>query len=270
MSLAPQFVPLVDSSGLHDLPTVAAQPANRTTVLELHHSEELFGRVVPLGQNSISWPSRTMHSKTSWEREQTVLNKLLQTPILNVGDEKVLISHLWKLRNRSAHLPSMESEVGQDGSDRPENVGSWDQSRQSLWETALGDVWDKRARSASFSQGAFLYLEHARYLLSEQRVEAARSVLARGAKHYPNDTKLSRLLRAISPGQVSKKNRRTHNKKKEMEWLAKHGEEYRGRWVAIAEGELLASSVKLESLLSQIRPQRQSERLPLIQFISSE
>ncbi|MDD9992727.1 MAG: hypothetical protein OXP75_13085 [Rhodospirillales bacterium] len=197
------------------------------------------------------------------------MNKLLQTPVLSAGEKKVFTSHFWKIRNRSAHLPGKKSEVVQNEAERQENVGSSDQSGHSPWEIALEDVWDRRLRSPSVSPGVFLYLEHARHLLSEQRVDAARIVLARGAKRYPNDTKLSRLLRAISPGRVSKKNRRTDNKKKEMEWLAKHGEEYRGQWVAIAEGELLASSVKLETLLSQIRPRRQSKRLPLIQFISS-
>ena len=226
MNLAPQFVLLLDSSGLRDLPTVVTYDETLQADFKLRHPEKSFGNFVPLPQQTISWTIRMDLGKKNWEKQKLYLEELLGTPNISVSDRDVFHSYLSRVRNTTVHHPIVEIEPHQENAGLEEYVVALSRPRHSLWADTLVDVSKISPRLPSFTQGAFLYLEHARHLLSERQIGAARHVLARGVKRYPDDGKLSKLLRAITPGHVTKKTRKTENRKREMRWLAKHGEKY--------------------------------------------
>ena len=117
---------------------------------------------------------------------------------------------------------------------------------------------------------AFMYLEHARRLLNQHNVGEARGVLRRGAECHPEDDKIGGLLRAISRGRASRKTGVTKGRSQEIDWLKRHGQTFRGKWVAVRGDRLVASAGDLTELLANIQAQEDTADLPLIQYLSPE
>ena len=89
--------------------------------------------------------------------------------------------------------------------------------------------------------------------MNEQRIQDACSTLQRGADLYPKDKKIAHLLRAISPGRVTNVKGTAPNRSKEVAWIRRHGNKYRGQWVAINGDDLLATATSLNTLLKKIQ-----------------
>ena len=109
------------------------------------------------------------------------------------------------------------------------------------------------SQKSSAGSQPFVFLEQAKSLLNEQRIQDACSTLQRGADLYPKDNKIAHLLRAISPGRVTNVKGTAPNRSKEVAWIRRHGNKYRGQWVAINGDDLLATATSLNTLLKKIQ-----------------
>jgi len=53
----------------------------------------------------------------------------------------------------------------------------------------------------------------------------------------------------------------------DYQWIGDHAKDYRGQWVALDNGQLLAAAASLRELLDRVKPLR-SEHRPLLHEIS--
>lgn len=77
----------------------------------------------------------------------------------------------------------------------------------------------------------------------------ARDLAAQGVTRHPENTRLQRLARVLAPPRV------LHNDappqsglRANRDWLVAHGNQYRGRWVALRQGQLLGVADSLTAL----------------------
>jgi hypothetical protein len=71
----------------------------------------------------------------------------------------------------------------------------------------------------------------------------ARDVAARGAQRYPNHAELQKMARILAPPRTVRRDVPTDRSwAANRAWPVAHGEAYRGQWVALKEGELLAAA----------------------------
>ena len=130
--------------------------------------------------------------------------------------------------------------------------------------------WNFESQKSNHGQKAFVLLAQAKKLLIEQRIQDARRILQSGTHQYPKDTGIARLLRAISPGQVTKVKSETANGNQEIAWIRQHGKKYQGKWIAVRNSELLASSRTLKSLLDKLKQLKGKVEPVTIQYIVPE
>lgn len=145
------------------------------------------------------------------------------------------------------------------------------QSSISYWNPLQAELnWNSQSQVSNRGHKAFELLAEAKRLLNEQRIGDARSTLKFGARLCPNNKEITRLLRAVSPGQVIKIKSTKANPKREIAWLRQHGENYRGQWLAISGDELLASASTLKSVLEKLKQRKGMDEPSLIQYIVPE
>jgi hypothetical protein len=81
----------------------------------------------------------------------------------------------------------------------------------------------------------------------------ARNLALEGAKRYPSHAELQKMAYILAPPKVTVSTRPPDpSAKGNMAWLKKHWDEYRGRWVALRGGELLAVADSLDGLIEQV------------------
>jgi len=102
-----------------------------------------------------------------------------------------------------------------------------------------------------------------RSLLAEGRILEAVRLLEEAGDLVPPDSKIRKVL---SPPTIKLSDRRDVDRTPEFRWLDTHEVEYQGKWVALVEDELVASSDTLKELLVQI-DQLQFARRPLIHHL---
>mgnify|MGYP006272214089 CR=1 FL=1 len=82
---------------------------------------------------------------------------------------------------------------------------------------------------------------------------AAWKIATEGLKHFPEHKELQKYAYILAPTKVTSVNRGGHPEiGADHEWMKKHRLEYRGRWVAIKNGQLLASGKNLDEIVDQI------------------
>jgi hypothetical protein len=87
---------------------------------------------------------------------------------------------------------------------------------------------------------------------------AARQLANRGAEYYPDSGELQRYARVLAPPRVVAANLPPDPATQaNRDWLVSHGPQFRGKWVAVGNGELLGMANVLEELTEQfgIRPE---------------
>jgi len=84
--------------------------------------------------------------------------------------------------------------------------------------------------------------------------QAAWELANQGLKQFPNHTELQKYARILAPPKItSSVDRGGHPEiKANRDWLKHNRIEYRGRWVAIKNGELLTSGENLDEIVKQI------------------
>lgn len=111
---------------------------------------------------------------------------------------------------------------------------------------ALKEVsWQGRP-ATDFIRAVHLALEAGAHL-------AARKLSAEGAEFHPNDSELQKYARVLAPPKVISTDVPPNpSQGTNLEWLKAHGEQYRGKWVAVKDGQLLGSADSLKELTAQV------------------
>ena len=82
---------------------------------------------------------------------------------------------------------------------------------------------------------------------------AARNLSARGSARFPDHAELQKYARILAPPKVVTRNISPRSDwTADRAWLMKHGDDYRGRWVALHDGELMSVANTLRSLTEQV------------------
>jgi Family of unknown function (DUF5678) len=105
--------------------------------------------------------------------------------------------------------------------------------------------------------------ERIRSLVEEGRILEARDLLKEAGDQVPAESNLGRIL---GPPRVSKSDLLDVDRSPEFLWLKKHAHEYQGKWVALVEENLVASSTTLKELLARL-DQLQFEQEPLLHHL---
>lgn len=111
------------------------------------------------------------------------------------------------------------------------------------------------------------YRERIRELVEQDRVGAARTLLAEALERGDHDEDLSRWREILAPARVRKSTKEPDfDRSPEVHWLTQHGSEYQGQWVALLGSELLAHSKSLEEVVVALEKDKPSRR-PLLHYI---
>jgi hypothetical protein len=81
---------------------------------------------------------------------------------------------------------------------------------------------------------------------------AARHVAGEGMKYYPGEVEIQEYARLFAPAKVLLDSVHSSNQNANIAWLKAHGGEYRGKWVALKDGQFLGAEVKLKELIQKI------------------
>ncbi|MEW5986556.1 MAG: hypothetical protein AB1791_07990 [Chloroflexota bacterium] len=116
----------------------------------------------------------------------------------------------------------------------------------SAFVTAVKAVdWDSRP-AADFVRAVYLALNAGAHL-------TARHLAMAGAARFPDHAELQKMAYILAPPKatVSKSGPHPENKGN-MAWLKENWDTYRGRWVALRGGQLLAVADSLDGLVAQV------------------
>jgi hypothetical protein len=83
--------------------------------------------------------------------------------------------------------------------------------------------------------------------------KAARALIAEGRRRLPDDewiAKAEHVMAAPTARVVS--SRPDRNPRADLEWLDAHADEYRGQWVALANGRFVAAAPSIELLAAEV------------------
>jgi len=97
------------------------------------------------------------------------------------------------------------------------------------------------------------YIKAIKLALSAAAYLKARLLATDGAKRYHEDAKLQKYAHVLAPPKVLP-NRTPADPtiRKNRDWMMEHGIEYRGRWVALRAGFLLATASSMKELSEQV------------------
>lgn len=91
-----------------------------------------------------------------------------------------------------------------------------------------------------------------RWALTAGAFLQARRISAEGHRLYPENTELANMARILAPPKVLSKGSANPSRHLDQEWLRQHAHEYRGQWLAIKDGKLLAAASTARELKSLI------------------
>ena len=92
-----------------------------------------------------------------------------------------------------------------------------------------------------------------RGLIEGERLAAARQMLNAAPAYILSDPLVARLRFVLAPPVVRRVQKRDVDRSGDYEWLRTHEREYRGRWVALVGGDVVASAGTLHDLQEQLR-----------------
>ena len=115
-----------------------------------------------------------------------------------------------------------------------------------------------RSQSAYNSNPAVI-AKKIRALLGEGQLKAAQIMLERALQYHPGDAELIHLQDVISPGSITSVSGNSPNIKAELDWIADHREQYRGKWVALIGKQVIAIEDDAKQLLSKLKDKKTPE-----------
>ncbi len=111
------------------------------------------------------------------------------------------------------------------------------------------------------------YAERIRELVEQDRVGAARKLVAEALENGEHDEDLLQWQRVLAPARfLGLSNELDPDRTPEMRWVAAHREEYRGQWVAVAGDRLVAHSEDIQEVYSAAKAVTLNRR-PLLLYI---
>lgn len=118
---------------------------------------------------------------------------------------------------------------------------------------------DIRARAAR-------YLGEVRELVEREQVTEARKLLDAAPPDLLDEPSLLRWRSLLAPPRVTTAQRRDTDRRREYAWLRTHGSEYRGQWVALDDGRLVAAASSLQELRERLK--HGSASFPFVHHLS--
>jgi len=105
--------------------------------------------------------------------------------------------------------------------------------------------WDERSAD-DFTEAVRLALNIGAHLI-------ARELAMTGVQHFPDHPELQKMAYILAPPKVTVADRPPDpSARGNMAWLKRHWDDYRGKWVALRGGELLAVADSLDGLVEQV------------------
>lgn len=105
--------------------------------------------------------------------------------------------------------------------------------------------WDDRSAAD--------FVEAARLALDIGAIPIAQELAMTGVQYFPEHPELQKMAYILAPPKVTVSDRPPDPAAKgNMTWLKKHGDDYRGKWVALRSGELLAVADSIDGLVEQV------------------
>ena len=97
------------------------------------------------------------------------------------------------------------------------------------------------------------FVEAVRLALKVGAHQTALNLASRGVQRFPQNSSLQKMNRLLGPPRVLKTNLPPiPSLKANREWIRTHTVEYRGQWVALQEGKLVASASSVRGLKAQV------------------
>lgn len=97
------------------------------------------------------------------------------------------------------------------------------------------------------------FLEEIRRIIESGTLQGTREIAARGLELYPDHPELQRLHHALRPFEVRVvPGYRYSDPRPSYEWLKKNAQFYRGKWVGLDNGELVAATDTFEEVLKAL------------------
>ena len=120
------------------------------------------------------------------------------------------------------------------------------QGNESMFLTAKQTIdWSRRP--------AIDFARAIRWALAAGAYMAARNLATQGAEQYPDHQELQKFAYLLAPPKVIQRDLPpTSSWKDDRAWLMAHRHEYRGQWVGLRNGQLLASATTLRAVIGQI------------------
>jgi excisionase family DNA binding protein len=111
---------------------------------------------------------------------------------------------------------------------------------------AAGEIDWSRRTAVDFIHAVHLALAAGAHL-------CARNLAAQGAEQYPDYAELQKMARILAPARVVRSDLPpVPSVRVNQDWLRAHADEYKGRWVALRDGILLAVASTLGELKAQL------------------
>lgn len=112
------------------------------------------------------------------------------------------------------------------------------------------------------------YAERIRELVEQDYVGGARKLLAEALEKGERDEDLLKWQQVLAPAasKISGNEELDSDPMPDLVWIRQHEREYRGEWVALLAGELLASSPSLDEVISYLE-ENPPERRILLHYI---
>jgi hypothetical protein len=106
------------------------------------------------------------------------------------------------------------------------------------------------------------FLEEIEKILNSGTLQGAREVAEQGLALYPNHPELRQAHYALRPFEVRiNPHFKISDPRASYEWIKRHSGEHRGKWVALANGELVASSDRFDEIVQAVRDRDPQEIL---------
>ena len=105
-------------------------------------------------------------------------------------------------------------------------------------------------------------------LIQNDQIGLARKVLNSLPVGYSNQAMIDKIRKILAPPTTKASSRRDADRQRDYLWIKDHAEEYRGQWVALDEGQLVANASSLQELLNRVKQLGLGNR-PLLHCITS-
>jgi hypothetical protein len=106
------------------------------------------------------------------------------------------------------------------------------------------------------------FLEEIERILNSGTLRGAREVAERGLALFPDHPELRQAYHALRPFEVrANPTLKLSDPRPSYEWLKKNAKSFRGKWVGLDKGELVAAAETLEEVLQALRDREPKDTL---------